>query len=240
MVVTSKVIAIAKRDVLQNDPTIWVNTRIADPQVTLLDAIPLAQIDAILIWDGKRCKFNPPDMYSKSLETLPTRQGSTFIVNTIDIPNTHEGNSCPLSQLKSEDDREPNSFSSLLKMSLLTFKAIKFAIMPRNKASRAPPKEAAPVGAVRFRNTIEIRTRIDGHNSGRVYHLKAESEDECLRAGLRLSELRQRGAAADGGWYPPGGDPGQLQGRLPVPTRAGLHSASHCCGEEQPSIPLLL
>ena len=152
----------------------------------------------------------------------------------MDMSNNAEGYSFPSSPLV-VDENHP--CSSPCKAKFLTGNS---AVKPNSKDAAFPPTKAELVGAARFRNTIEIRTRIDGHNSGRVYHLKAESEDECLRAGLRLSELRQRGAAADGGWYPPGGDPGQLQGRLPVPTRAGLHSASHCCGEEQPSIPLLL
>ncbi len=53
----------------------------------------------------------------------------------------------------------------------------------------------------RLQNTIEIRTRIDGYNSGRVYHLKAKDESECLSVGTRLlrlsAEARRRTEAKD-------------------------------------------
>ncbi len=34
---------------------------------------------------------------------------------------------------------------------------------------------------VKFTNTVEIRTDVDGFNSGRVYFIRAESGEECLR-----------------------------------------------------------
>ena len=32
---------------------------------------------------------------------------------------------------------------------------------------------------VKFQNSFQIRTLVDGYNSGRTYYLKASSEDEC-------------------------------------------------------------
>ena len=101
----------------------------------------------------------------------------------MDMSNNAEGYSFPSSPLV-VDENHP--CSSPCKAKFLTGNS---AVKPNSKDAAFPPTKAEPVGAARFRNTIEIRTRIDGHNSGRVYHLKAESEDECLRAGLRLSEL---------------------------------------------------
>jgi hypothetical protein len=40
---------------------------------------------------------------------------------------------------------------------------------------------------VKLTNTIEIRTNVDGHNSGRVYFIRAESGAECRHIANDLS-----------------------------------------------------
>ena len=48
---------------------------------------------------------------------------------------------------------------------------------------------------VKFTNTVEIRTDVEGFNSGRVYYIRAESGGECRRIAAdleRCSEVARR------------------------------------------------
>ncbi len=40
--------------------------------------------------------------------------------------------------------------------------------------------------------TIEVKTDVDGYNSGRIYFIRMSSEEECLRIARLLSDLSKR------------------------------------------------
>ena len=49
-------------------------------------------------------------------------------------------------------------------------------------------KEADPQRQ-KFRNSFQVRTLVEGYNSGRAYYLKASSEQECADLTNKLSSL---------------------------------------------------
>ncbi len=56
------------------------------------------------------------------------------------------------------------------------------------------PTDSSPQPSrVKYTNTVEIRTDLEGFNSGRVYYIRAESGQECLRIG---EDLRRFSAIA--------------------------------------------
>jgi hypothetical protein len=157
VIITKKVIIFAKAD-----------DAAEDAEEVPLDAIPLFQIEGIHLHDKSGAKLDQGH-----------RRRSDIQADT-DPDAIREMEAKPVAFEAKENSERSGSFKDRNRFS--------FRISNTNDSKKSLVDQEQPLlKDSQYRNTIEIRTDIDGYNSGRVYLLRASSEEVSAQiVGLLL------------------------------------------------------
>ena len=145
-----------------------------------LDAIPMAHIEDIIVWDNESRQLSVSEIHKRPNATSTAEAllaAPARLSNDVAAPNSD-----------AEIEAAPNAGSSKRMANVLSA-SVMLSLAGKGDNPRPLAKRASEDGGtVLHRNPIEIRTSLAGHNAGRVYHLRAGGEAECTLVARRVWE----------------------------------------------------
>jgi hypothetical protein len=147
-----------------------------------LDAIPLFQVQDIKINDcegvGRDCAVD------QGLRSGNRKQSESIRISCDELKKAPNNTAVKTS---SQGIKNQRSFLKDIGRAIGTTSLSNAASLNKTKIEAEQHKTLSAMN-----RTIEVKTDVDGYNSGRIYFIRMSSEEECLRIARLLSDLSKR------------------------------------------------